>query len=412
MSEIDVDEVQRVTRAIIRQAKEDGTLDSEEWTPLKVRREVEKRMSLETESLDAKEYKKLVKTTIELTMEENGEDEEATVAVPVKKGKTSKASKGERPRATANVTLDKKKDKKSRAPAKKAKKSSAPKRSESVIPSSDDEMRGDDGSASATKPASSAPIKRKTKTAVESDEEFEAERSPEPPKKRQKSAGEDEDVDMRDTPNAEPRLSSSTDVAEARKDKAASSEPPLMADDSGYSESEMSVLIDEPPKRTKQKNKDTDSKKKSAKQPRVRKPRQPAKELSKDEETIKRLKSLVVACGVRKQWAKEFKGMDRPSDQIRRLKQILSDLGMTGRMSLEQAKAIREKREFAQELEDVQSFEKSIVASGSRTRKNSQQAKEASEVESDEDVANKPKRPRATARQSIMAFLQDQSDDE
>ena len=94
-----------------------------------------------------------------------------------------------------------------------------------------------------------------------------------------------------------------------------------------------------------------------------------AKELSKDEETIKRLKvhalsqvwpqltdtgpavqSLVVACGVRKVWAKEFKDIARPSDQIRRLRQILSDLGMTGRMSLEQAKAIKAKREFAQEL--------------------------------------------------------------
>ena len=58
----------------------------------------------------------------------------------------------------------------------------------------------------------------------------------------------------------------------------------------------------------------------------------------------------MVACGVRKVWSKEFKDLDKPSDQIRRLRQILADLGMTGRMSMEQAKAIREKREFAQEL--------------------------------------------------------------
>lgn len=57
-----------------------------------------------------------------------------------------------------------------------------------------------------------------------------------------------------------------------------------------------------------------------------------------------------MACGVRRVWAKEFKDLERPSDQIKRLKQILADLGMTGRMSLEQAKAIREKRELAQEL--------------------------------------------------------------
>jgi hypothetical protein len=56
---------------------------------------------------------------------------------------------------------------------------------------------------------------------------------------------------------------------------------------------------------------------------------------------------------------KEFKGMeDRPSQQIKRLREILTELGMSGRMSLEQAKSIRAKRELAQELEDVASFGK------------------------------------------------------
>jgi hypothetical protein len=49
-------------------------------------------------------------------------------------------------------------------------------------------------------------------------------------------------------------------------------------------------------------------------------------------------------------WAKEFKDLDTPSQQIKRLKEILTELGMTGRLSLEQAKAIKEKRELAQEL--------------------------------------------------------------
>ena len=38
------------------------------------------------------------------------------------------------------------------------------------------------------------------------------------------------------------------------------------------------------------------------------------------------------------------------SDQIRHIKQVLADLGMTGRLSMEKAKTIREKRELAQEL--------------------------------------------------------------
>ncbi len=42
--------------------------------------------------------------------------------------------------------------------------------------------------------------------------------------------------------------------------------------------------------------------------------------------------------------------MDKPSQQIKKLKEMLSDFGMKGRYSMEQAKAIREKRELAQEL--------------------------------------------------------------
>ena len=62
------------------------------------------------------------------------------------------------------------------------------------------------------------------------------------------------------------------------------------------------------------------------------------------------LQSFVVACGIRKVWSKEFKGLDTPSAQIRRLKEILAELGMEGRMSLAQAREIRAKRELAQEL--------------------------------------------------------------
>ena len=54
---------------------------------------------------------------------------------------------------------------------------------------------------------------------------------------------------------------------------------------------------------------------------------------------------------MRKQWTKEFKDIsDDKKAQIQKLKEILSDLGMTGRLSMEKAKAIREKRELAREL--------------------------------------------------------------
>lgn len=93
---------------------------------------------------------------------------------------------------------------------------------------------------------------------------------------------------------------------------------------------------------------------------------------------------------------------------------MLSELGMTGRMSMEQAKAIREKRELAQELEDVQSFEKSVMRQPSR-RASSGKAKPQPESDAEDEVQESdesvvvPKRK--TARQQIAAFLADDDSD-
>ena len=65
---------------------------------------------------------------------------------------------------------------------------------------------------------------------------------------------------------------------------------------------------------------------------------------------LTKVQSLVVACGVRKVWSKELDGCETPSSQIAHLKKLLAELGMKGRLSLEQAKTIRAKRELAQEL--------------------------------------------------------------
>ncbi|KAF9647204.1 hypothetical protein BDM02DRAFT_3270450 [Thelephora ganbajun] len=185
------------------------------------------------------------------------------------------------------------------------------------------------------------------------------------------------------------------------------------------SDSEVSSLFnDEPPKRRrKAKGEKDETKPKGARQKKEK------KELSKDEETIKRLKSLVVACGVRKVWSKEFKGLDKPSAQIKRLNSILSELGMTGRMSMEQARAIKAKREFAQELEDVKDFEKKVVggSEGRSSRKklgSGRKDVESSDEDDEGDEDDKPRKKRIkyfspqNARNSINAFLEDQSDED
>ena len=113
--------------------------------------------------------------------------------------------------------------------------------------------------------------------------------------------------------------------------------------------------------------------------------------------------SIVVACGVRKVWKKEFEGLDRPSQQIKRLHSILGDLGMTPRYSMEKAKAIRDERELAQELseysfdrlksrlnllcsEEVQDFDKAMKRREKGLRSSSETAESVEQDDSDGDA--------------------------
>jgi len=109
---------------------------------------------------------------------------------------------------------------------------------------------------------------------------------------------------------------------------------------------------------------------------------------------------------------------------------------------MEQAKAIKAKREFAQELEDVKDFEKKVVgrSEGRSSRKklgSGRKDVESSEEDEDEDgdddeEDDKPRKKRTVrgscvvwilwlpltspspqdARNSINAFLEDQSDED
>ncbi|KAF5340947.1 hypothetical protein D9611_005849 [Ephemerocybe angulata] len=168
------------------------------------------------------------------------------------------------------------------------------------------------------------------------------------------------------------------------------------------SETGLSDLIDEPPRRKKgsASKENTTSKTETKRRTSSSKPA-----LSKDEETIKRLKvrdsttrssshdgdanmehamqSFVLACGVRKVWAKLFKDMDT-RQQISKLKEMLAELGMTGRLSLEKAKEIKEKREFEKELEDVQQFAKSMQQRESRSGRIKKAQEKDSEPEASE----------------------------
>lgn len=128
--------------------------------------------------------------------------------------------------------------------------------------------------------------------------------------------------------------------------------PPQKVQQDDDTSSELSSVIDEPVPKRKSKAKNIDSK------PTSSKPAKSTPKLSADTdpnmEEIKRLQGWLVRCGVRKVWGKELKPFETSKAKIGHLKQMLADVGMTGRYSNEKAAQIKEARELAADIEAVQ----------------------------------------------------------
>lgn len=118
------------------------------------------------------------------------------------------------------------------------------------------------------------------------------------------------------------------------------------------SDSELSVLIDEDPRPTKKKNGSAPAEKKGRK-PSAQKAK-PEADLDPDQAEIKRLQGWLVKCGIRKLWGKELKPYESSKAKIKHLKEMLSDVGMSGRYSVEKANQIKEQRELRADIEAVQ----------------------------------------------------------
>ncbi|KAB5594952.1 hypothetical protein CTheo_1585 [Ceratobasidium theobromae] len=203
------------------------------------------------------------------------------------------------------------------------------------------------------------------------------------------------------TPNPSKKLKGAEQPAD---DLVSCFAPPVLVSPAQRSESEISVLLDHSsPIKAKAKKSKSESK--------VRAPPPTSKQpKNKDEEAVKRLKSFVVACGVRKIWSKEFKDLPTPSQQIAHLRNMLTELGMGSRPSLEQARAIKVRRELAQELEDVKEFDAAVNAprkSRAAAPRHSLAESGAANVQSDEG-----EQPSASPRRSAFGFLAGQSSDE
>ncbi|KDQ61478.1 hypothetical protein JAAARDRAFT_30914 [Jaapia argillacea MUCL 33604] len=397
MSDPDPKAISVEVEKIVRDAKRREALHT--LTPRIIRAAVEQALLLPEGLLATKEYKNIVKEAVDAAVKDTAsvKDAEEASKKPESKRPTAPTKRAKKLQPSADSGEEDSIDPRPLSPtipgpAAEPKKKSGPTKSKSsgaakanktrkgpssasVIEDSDDDNESPNASTSKV-----APTKVSTKEDASENEREE------PPKKRLKTA-------------QKPTFSET-----AKKPLAI-----LCSSDAEKSESEMSVLLDDPPKKGRKKGANQGSSK--GKEPTKRKPRSSGKELSKDEGEIKRLKSFVVACGVRKVWSKEFQGLDQPSQQIKHLKEILAGLGMTGRLSLEKAKAIKEKREFAQELEDVNNFAKEMAVKGRQDRK-TRGGKQVDKEASDEELEEPTSKPRKkNARQSIMAFLGDESDE-
>ncbi|CBQ71685.1 conserved hypothetical protein [Sporisorium reilianum SRZ2] len=181
--------------------------------------------------------------------------------------------------------------------------------------------------------------------------------------KRKQVTFQDDDVEEGEDGDEE-------DYTEARASAsaAATSSTTVISDNSDSAPSDFSELEEDTSSRARTK-KPTPTKKSSPST--RRKPSASTASGSEAEQRLARLKKLVAECGVRKQWKKLYEAASVSETDLRAqcgiVQGVLHDLGMTGKGSIEQARKIREEREFADELAGLQ--ENTVLDAGTRTRR-------------------------------------------
>lgn len=122
------------------------------------------------------------------------------------------------------------------------------------------------------------------------------------------------------------------------------------------SDSEMSIVLDEEPKPTRKRGKSSEAASQKGKKKAVGKSKDG--NLDPNEAEIKRLQGWLVKCGIRKVWSRELASYDTSKAKVKHLKDMLKDVGMEGRYSLEKARQIKEERELQADLEMIKEGEK------------------------------------------------------
>ncbi|KAL1407022.1 hypothetical protein Q8F55_006435 [Vanrija albida] len=287
-------------RLVVRRANDDGSLDRGELTMSAARLAVCKSLGLPPDGLDGGDARSVVKNAIRAAIEalEDGED----------------GGEGSEPEGSKSSEED---EPPARKPATKAKpKARASKGRKSTATVSDGESEEEPPKASS---------RRK-------------------PAKREESA----EVEVIEVP-ASPASSVMSSVYDEPPKRGKAKTKPRSASVS----SAMSSVYDEPP--TKRKAAAAKGAATKAKKPK----KDPNEGLSADEVRVNNLKKMVLACGVRKMWTKELADCSTPREQAKHIVSLLESLGIVGKPTLAKAKALKEQRELASELNDVKQFEAS-----------------------------------------------------
>ncbi|KAK4222857.1 hypothetical protein QBC38DRAFT_548923 [Podospora fimiseda] len=293
--------------------------------------------------------------------EDDASDAEVSSEPPTKKRKASQASKSKKAVSDDEEDFD---DATPEPEVTKPTKSRVSAKAASVkdkVVSDDDEDMEDAGTEE-DKPTKPAP-KSDVKPTVEKEDESEVGDSIEvkiyePPKRKHQAKGKD----------------SGSNTTKENEEAAADSDSSLS-----------SVVVDDgPAPKRKRKSKDSAP----AKKPAVpRKPKAAPAELSPDDALVKQLQGQLLKCGVRKVWAFEFKKHDAttPKEKIKHLKQMLTDIGMTGRFSEARAKEIKERRELLDDLGAVQEWNSTFGLDKRASRRRGTKSSSKTLAQSDED---------------------------
>ncbi|KAK4540326.1 hypothetical protein LTR36_009283 [Oleoguttula mirabilis] len=345
-------DIEQCLRRIVR----DALKADEEITTKSARARAERDLGLDTGFLkDNPQWKKRSKDVIGAAVDEPQSPEKPKKSAP--KPKAKPAAKAGTKRKSDEAQPRKKRQKKAPTPV------------------SDEDVVEDDGEeVEAPKTEAKKAFERPQYAVDDSEEEPEEVKVDAEPAPRAKS--EDESA-----------LSEPPDDAEAEAPKV-NAKP--VEDD----ESDMSVVLDDPPAKKKRQRKSTSTSEAKGKSEKSAKPAKAPKELSPDEEEIKRLQGWLVKCGIRKVWGVELKKYETSKEKMKHLKSMLSDVGMTGRYSVEKADQIKEARELAADIEAAKEFNEQWGQKGSGSGDEEEGGGSADEAKSKEDAKPRRLRPK------------------